>query len=219
MQGEAAQEEAAEENALGAYLATLWGGPAMRQVLAAHDFGAVYRVLARQFTYSQIAKMVFTSKSDVEETAERGKKVMHYTRVKWNAKGLHIPPGYVGLACCPCEHSKETPVEPDRQWTFSGERPPPRAVWNTPRARAMLNEHLMGAALRYLATELGYKQGQLARLVHRHQPGLSVMISKPTLPTLSYAVLRDYARRLNIPPAYLRLACCKCPHYTPQESV
>jgi hypothetical protein len=81
----------------------VWQRPEMRAALAAHDIGAVFRLLAA-LGYSQQAIGVLTGHSQPEVSAiSRGRRVRSYAVLSRIATGLGIPPGFLGLAWCDCE--------------------------------------------------------------------------------------------------------------------
>jgi transcriptional regulator with XRE-family HTH domain len=78
----------------------------MRAALAGHDFGAVYQVLIEQdgYTQAQIGQLTGQRQPEVS-TVLNGRKILFFAVLVRVASGLGIPPGYVGLACCPCPHT------------------------------------------------------------------------------------------------------------------
>lgn len=72
----------------------------MRDALAGHDIGTVYRLLQAQ-GYSQNAIGALTGQSQPEVCGIRhGRRVRSYDVLVRIAKGLGVPPGYLGLAWC-----------------------------------------------------------------------------------------------------------------------
>jgi hypothetical protein len=84
----------------------VWDDPAMRTALATHDFGTVYWLLIKQSGYTQakIGKLVGHRQPYISETIN-GRSVLGFALLHRITHGLGIPPGYVGLACCPCPHN------------------------------------------------------------------------------------------------------------------
>jgi hypothetical protein len=88
----------------------VWDEPRMRRALAGRDIGAVYRILTlRGFIQARIG--VLTGQSQPEVSAiVNGRKVIAVAVLARIAVGLGIPPGYLGLACCPCPHTTPVPA-------------------------------------------------------------------------------------------------------------
>ena len=83
----------------------VWDEPQMRQALAGRDIGAVYQILTR-LGYSQTRIGVLTGQPQPQVPAiTLGRKVIAVAVLARIAVGLGIPPGYLGLACCPCPHT------------------------------------------------------------------------------------------------------------------
>jgi hypothetical protein len=84
----------------------MWEQPSARQALAEGDIGRIYRILQQDHGYDPAWIGALTGQSQPEVLATmQGRKVLALPRLANIAVGLGIPPGYLGLACCPCEHT------------------------------------------------------------------------------------------------------------------
>lgn len=83
----------------------------MRAAFARRDIGLVYRILHRTHGFGQSRIGMLTGQSQPEVSAIiNGRKVIAVWLLARIAEGLGIPPGYLGLACCPCEHTAPVPA-------------------------------------------------------------------------------------------------------------
>jgi len=65
----------------------------------------VYRILSRLgFTQHRIGTMTGQSQSEISAIMS-SRRVLVFGVLARIADGLGIPPGYLGLACCPCRHT------------------------------------------------------------------------------------------------------------------
>ncbi len=85
----------------------VWAGPLMRPALAARDIGSVYRTLQRSYDLGQcdIGALTGQSQTEVSLIASGHRSVRSFELLSRIAGGLRTPPGYLGLACCPCPHT------------------------------------------------------------------------------------------------------------------
>ena len=60
------------------------------------------------FSQTQIGTMTGQSEPEISAILS-GRHVIAHTVLARIAHGLGIPPGYLGLACCPCPHATPTP--------------------------------------------------------------------------------------------------------------
>jgi hypothetical protein len=82
-----------------------WAQPSVRQALAEGDIGGIYRIL-QDLGYDPAWIGALTGQSQPEVLATmQGRRVLALPRLANIAVGLGIPPGYLGLACCPCAHT------------------------------------------------------------------------------------------------------------------
>lgn len=88
----------------------VWDDPLMRRALREHNFGLVYRLLhfIHGYTQTYIGKVTDRPQQRVRYIANRETPLESLQLIRHLAKSLGIPPGYVGLACCPCEHTDGT---------------------------------------------------------------------------------------------------------------
>lgn len=84
----------------------VWETPVMRKALAAHDFATVFTALVHDYGYTQVrlAALIGTQQPRISEYATAYRPVTDIAVLRRIVAGLGIPPGYVGLACCPCPH-------------------------------------------------------------------------------------------------------------------
>ncbi len=83
----------------------VWQAPEMRRALEERDIGRVYRILRRLgFTQNRLGTLTGQSQPEISAIMN-GRNVVAVVVLARIADGLGIPPGYLGLACCPCPHS------------------------------------------------------------------------------------------------------------------
>ena len=90
------------------------------------------------------------------------------------------------------------------------ERPDP-AAWDMPAMRTALAAHDFGTVYKMLQRRHGIAhQWRIGWLTGQSQPQVSATMAGRQI--ISYAVILRIANGLGIPPAYVGLACCPCPH-------
>jgi hypothetical protein len=106
----------------------MWAQPPARQALAEGDIGRIYRILHQEHGYDPAWIGALTGQSQPEIIATmQGRRVLALPRLVNIAVGLGIPPGFLGLACCPCEHTHPTIAARGRTAAAISEDGPPTA--------------------------------------------------------------------------------------------